>query len=83
MNDNMINFRTFGNRNVTTRVTRIMQSRLSDADAINQIFLATLGRTATDAEVALLRTKKTSNYEQWLSDIQWALLNKIEFVFSN
>ena len=83
MNDNMINFRTFGSRNVTTRVTHIMQSRLSDADAVNQLFLATVGRNATDAELALLKTKKTSNYEQWLSDIQWALLNKIEFVFSN
>ncbi len=83
MNDNMINFRTFGSRNVTTRVTRIMQSKLSDADAIDQLFLATIARKATPAEFALLQAKKTSNYEQWLSDIQWALLNKIEFVFSN
>jgi hypothetical protein len=83
MNDNQINFRTFGTRNTTTRVTQIMQSKLSDSDAVNQLFLATIGRYATDAEQALLRSKKTSNYEQWLSDIQWALLNKIEFVFSN
>jgi Protein of unknown function (DUF1549)/Protein of unknown function (DUF1553) len=83
MNDNMINFRTFGSRNVTTRVTRIMQSKLGDTDAINALFVASIGRNATDAEIALLKSKKTTNYEQWLSDIQWALLNKIEFVFSN
>ena len=83
MNDNMINFRTFGSRNVTTRVTKVMAAGLSDPDAINQLFLATIGRYATQGELALLLSKKTSNYEQWLSDIQWALLNKIEFVFSN
>lgn len=83
MNDNSINFRTFGSRNVTTRVTRIMQAKMSDPDAINYLFLSTIGRYATDDEFALLKSKKTANYEQWLSDIQWALLNKIEFVFSN
>src|SRR5262249_32724393 len=83
MNDNGINFRTFGSRNVTTRVTRIMQAKAGDTDAIHYLFLATIGRYATDDEIALLKSKKTSNYEQWLSDIQWALLNKIEFVFSN
>ena len=83
MNDSAINFRTFGARNVTTRVTRIMQAKVSDADAINGLFLATIGRYATDDEIALLKAKKTGPYEQWLSDIQWALLNKIEFVFSN
>ncbi len=83
MNDNSINFRTFGSRNVTTRVTRLMQAKAGDTDAIHYLFLATIGRYATDDEIALLKSKKTSNYEQWLSDIQWALLNKIEFVFSN
>ncbi|HYR43692.1 MAG TPA: DUF1553 domain-containing protein, partial [Terriglobia bacterium] len=83
MNSDMINFRTFGNRNVTTRVTRIMQAGLSDTDAVHELFLATLGRYATKAELELLRKKKTANYEQWLSDIQWALLNKVDFVFNN
>jgi len=83
MNDNMINFRTFGARNVTTRVTRIMQGKVSDSDALHYLYLSTLGRYATADEIALLESRKTSNYEQWLSDIQWALLNKIEFVFSN
>jgi hypothetical protein len=83
MNDNQINFRTFGNRNVPTTVTRVMEAGLSDVSAVNHLFLSTLGRFATDQEFALLAGKKTTNYEQWLSDIQWALLNKVDFVFSN
>ena len=83
MNDNSINFRTFGNRNVTTRVTQLLETATNDQAAVNELFLATLGRNATQEEFALLLTKKTTNYEQWLSDIQWVLLNKIEFVFSN
>jgi hypothetical protein len=82
MNDTQINFRTFGNRNITTNVTRVMQFGLSDEDAVHNLFLSTLGRYATPAEYTLLRSKKTSNYEMWLSDIQWALLNKVDFVFS-
>jgi len=83
MNDNQINFRTFGSRNVTTNVTRVMEAGLGDREAVNRIFLATLSREATDREYSILISKKTANYEQWLSDIQWALLNKIDFVFSN
>src|SRR6185503_18277562 len=83
MNDNQINFRTFGSRNVATNVTRVMEAGLGDREAVNRIFLATLSREATDKEYSILISKKTANYEQWLSDIQWALLNKIDFVFSN
>src|SRR6185503_6922137 len=48
MNDNQINFRTFGNRNIATNVTRVMEAGLSDSEAVNRLFLATLGRNATD-----------------------------------
>jgi hypothetical protein len=60
-----------------------MEAGLGDREAVNRIFLATLSREATDREYSILISKKTANYEQWLSDIQWALLNKIDFVFSN
>jgi hypothetical protein len=82
MNDSQINLRTLGASNVTTRVTKIMLAGLSDRDAVNQLFLATLGRYATETEQALCASRKANNYEQWLSDIQWALLNKVDFVFS-
>ena len=40
-----------------------------------------VGRWATDDEFSTLAQRKTSNYEQWLSDIQWTLLNKLDFIF--
>ncbi len=82
MNDYQVNYRTFGTRQVTTRVSQLLQARLSDADAVNQLFLATLGRWATQDEFTMLRARKTANYEQWLSDIQWTLLNKLDFIFN-
>ena len=84
MNDNSINFRTFGTRGVSTRVSRILEANMSDADAVNDLFLATLGRQASNDEFAtLLKRKVPSNYEQWLSDIQWTLLNKVDFIFNH
>ncbi len=85
MNDGMVNFRTFGsfesNRNLT-RVTVLMRSPISDEDAVKQLYLATLSRYPTDEEIATAKSKKKDNREQWLSDIQWALLNKLDFIFN-
>lgn len=82
MNGDETNFRTFATRGVSTRVSRVLQSGASDRDAVNELFLATLGRWASDEEFSSLVQRKTSNYEQWLSDIQWALLNKTDFIFN-
>lgn len=82
MNDQMVNFRTFGTRNVPTQVSRILRSQMSDADAVNELFLATLGRWASADEFEAVQRRKTSNYEQWLSDIQWTLINKVDFIFN-
>jgi hypothetical protein len=83
MNDPGLNSRSFGDRSYSTRVSQIMLKAPGDAAAIQELFLSTLGRSATDDEVALLISGKGSNYAQWLSDIQWALLNKVEFLFNN
>jgi hypothetical protein len=84
MNDNMINFRTFGTRGVSTRVSRILEANMTDQEAVHELFLATLGRWATGDELAALQKRKLpSNYEQWLSDIQWTLLNKVDFIFNH
>ena len=82
MNDDIINSRVFGNRGVLTHVTRILQQNLEDREAIDQLFLATLGRWATDQEFQTLMAVKTDDREQWLADTQWALLNKLDFVFN-
>jgi hypothetical protein len=84
MNDNLVNFRTFANNNNSrnTRVAFLMQSSLSDTDAVQHLFLATLGRYATDQELETINKRRTGNREQWLSDIQWVLLNKLDFLFN-
>ena len=51
---------------------------LGDREAIDRLFLATLGRWSTDEEFEILLSTKTADYEQWLADCQWALLNKLE-----
>ena len=84
MNDNAINFRVFGRGTPepSTRVGLLMQANLNDADALKQIYLATLGRYPTDAETAVANGHPKGNREQWLADIQWALLNKLDFIFN-
>ena len=47
------------------------------------MFLATLSRYPTDAEMVILLKNRQSNARyQWLSDMQWALLNKLDFAFN-
>ena len=82
MNDDMVNSRVFGNRGVLTHVTRVAQSGLGDREAVDQLFLATLGRWSRDDEFQTLLDVRTNDYEQWLADCQWALLNKLDFIFS-
>ncbi len=105
MNNWMINDRTFGDRGILTHVTRVIQAgfsdrdavdrlflatlgrwstdeEFSDRDAVDRLFLATLGRWSTDEEFGTLATAKGDNYAEWLADCQWALLNKLDFIFN-
>jgi hypothetical protein len=84
MNDNMVNFRTFANNNNSrnTRIAALMRSPMSDDEAVRHLFLATLGRYPSEEEMVVINRRKTPNREQWLSDIQWVLLNKLDFLFN-
>ena len=84
MNDNSINFRTFATREAAgdTNVARLLQAGVADADAVKQMFLATLSRYPTDGELATAVGYKSTPRENWLSDLQWALLNKVDFLFN-
>jgi hypothetical protein len=84
MNDYFVNYRTFGARNGSwsTRVAQLLQSTPDDQQAVTQLFLATLSRPPTDAELAAaMKPRSLNSREQWLSDVQWALLNKLDFIF--
>ncbi|MBI1792343.1 MAG: DUF1553 domain-containing protein [Acidobacteria bacterium] len=84
MNDYMVNFRTFGNQQglSTTRVAQLMEMPMADRAAIALMFRATLGRDPTDDEIAVAERNRKPQREQWLSDLQWALLNKLDFIFN-
>jgi len=82
MNDSSVNARTFDNRGMRTRVTSLLRAAASDDEAVRQLFLATLGRHPTEDEMVKVNTIKTADRERWLSDLQWALLNKLDFLFN-
>ena len=71
-----------GTANASSRITQLAYSNLSEDEVIRQLFLATLTRPPTDAEVATLKTLRKGTRLEWLSDVQWILLNKVDFAFN-
>jgi Protein of unknown function (DUF1553)/Protein of unknown function (DUF1549) len=81
MNDYTVNFRTFTGRN--TRVDYVLSQNMSDTDAVNNLYMAALSRYPTADEMAILNKNRTGSRDQWFTDIQWALLNKLDFIFNH
>jgi hypothetical protein len=86
MNDNQIMARTLASRDGSrsTRVARLLGTNMSEDAMVRELFLATLGREPSAADQTVLqrgRAARTSR-EEWLSDLQWALLNKLDFLFN-
>jgi len=66
------------------RATRIALTATSDEDAIQQLYLATLSRFPTAAETATALAARGANQRFiWLPRLQWALVNKLDFIFDN
>jgi hypothetical protein len=64
-------------------VALLLQSAPDDKTAVRQLFLATLGRPPSDAEATTaMKNRGALTRDQWLSDVQWALLNKLDFIFN-
>ena len=86
MNDGQNVNRSLGlsnaNVGVTNRVHEIDAAFPDDQAAIQRMFLATLTRYASDRELGLMMQRRTGPRYQWLSDLQWALLNKLDFTFN-
>ncbi|MBM3727407.1 MAG: DUF1553 domain-containing protein [Acidobacteria bacterium] len=86
MNDGQNVFRSMGivsaNASPHNRVHLIDANASSDEDAIRQIYIATLTRNPTDQELELILARKSGPRFQWLSDLQWALLQKLDFTFN-
>lgn len=73
-----------GPYNPVNRASRVSVSTLSDSDAITQVYLATLARYPSASEIATVLAARNNNPRWvWLPRLQWALINKLEFIFNN
>jgi hypothetical protein len=65
-----------------SQVLRIDAMPIPDEEAIAIMYLATLTRGPSEAEMAAVLRYRSGPRAQWLSDLQWALLNKLDFTFN-
>jgi len=86
MNEAQVVQRSMGSSTaaITSRnqVLRIDAMPISDDEAIRKMYLATLTRFPSETETAAVLRYRTGPRAQWLSDLQWALLNKLDFTFN-
>ena len=86
MNDSNNVYRTLGlstaSIGITNRVHEIDVNFPDDTAAIQRMFLATLTRYPTGPELQLLLSRRVGPRYQWLSDLQWVLVNKLDFAFN-
>ncbi len=67
-----------------SRVAELLcaESPLSTAQLVEELFLATLSRFPTEGELAVAEQMLRENVEDGVEDLQWALLNKRDFIFN-
>lgn len=86
MNESQVVMRTMGSSTASVssrnRVLQIDAMPITDEDAIRRMYLATLTRPPSDQEITIVLGQKSGPRAQWLSDLQWALLNKLDFIFN-
>lgn len=86
MNDTQNVNRTLGNASAAvssrSRVLDVDATSPTDEEAIRRIFIATLSRWPTNDEMATVLRYRSGARAQWLSDLQWALVNKLDFIFN-
>jgi len=66
-----------------SRVAALLESGKSDADILDEVFLASLARRPTDGEVKACQHLLAKDRKTSLEDIQWALLNSPEFLLNH
>ena len=65
----------------SSNVTRFLQANSSDEELLDRLFLQTLSRRPTaDEKAAALALRR--NRTEWAEDLQWTLLNKLDFLFN-
>jgi hypothetical protein len=66
-----------------TQLQGWMSEGLSDQEIIRRIFLATLTRYPTTQELEIITSKPNANRQIWLDGVQWALIQKSDFLFKH
>jgi hypothetical protein len=67
-----------------SRVQRLLDTYKDDNNkVVSELFLATLSRPATDAERKIAVEAMAKNRTQGAQDVQWALINHVEFFFNH
>jgi len=65
-----------------SRVQRLLDTYKDDTRVVDELFLATLSRPATPEERTVALTALKRDRAQGAQNLQWALLNQVEFLFS-
>jgi hypothetical protein len=84
MNANQTVLRTFASRadSPANRPARLAASPSSDEEVVRELFLATLTRYPTTEEVSTVLRMRSGTRLDWITDLQWALLNKLDYIFN-
>jgi hypothetical protein len=65
-----------------SRVDQLVKSTAANAEIIDQLYLATLSRPPLRPEKDLALTWLDADRREGAEDLQWSLLNKLDFVFN-
>ncbi|MGH9204646.1 MAG: hypothetical protein ACRD2A_25740, partial [Vicinamibacterales bacterium] len=67
-----------------SRLQRLLESSKSDSEIVEELFLATLSRRPRPEEMAVATRMLTEgDRKQRAEDLQWALLNTVEFLLNH
>jgi hypothetical protein len=65
-----------------SRVDQLVHSDLTNAEVVDALYLATLSRPPTSGEAAVAQSWLEADRQEGAEDLQWSLLNKLDFVFN-
>jgi hypothetical protein len=65
-----------------SRVEQLVKSSKSNAEIVDELYLATLSRLPSAQEKQLAVSWLEKDRQQGAEDLQWSLLNKLDFVFN-
>ena len=83
MNNNFVVNRIRNNTVANTSVARVLANKnFSDANVVEELFLSTLGRFPTAKELSLATAALKANRIAGTEDLQWTLLNKVDFLYN-